>query len=67
MTNYIVLRQDTPDGIWHENGPPVESVSAEAAIRKAVGEVSGTYVAIPVRSFSPITVTVETKKVVKLA
>jgi len=67
MTNYIVLRQDTPEGIWHENGPPVESVSAEAAIRKGVGEVGGTYVAIPLRSWSPVTVTFETKKVVKLA
>lgn len=63
MTGYIVLQQN--GDAWMTNGPPVESASAEAAIRKTI-TAPGTYVAIPVRSFSPVTVTVETREVVKL-
>lgn len=68
MTGYVVLEQDD-SGAWRNAVPPVEAVSAEAAIRKAIdgGGASSTYVAIPVRSFKPVTVTVETKRVVKLA
>jgi hypothetical protein len=53
---------------WMPVGPPVESASAEAAIRKAVdGDKGGTYVAVPLRSWSPIVVKVETTRVLKLA
>jgi hypothetical protein len=74
MTGYVILSKNAVNSVggdnmtWHEAGPPVEAVSAEAAIRKAVGgSDGGTYVAIPVRSFKPLTVTVETKRTVKVS
>jgi hypothetical protein len=77
VTSYCVLREKiTPresqttdlQDVWEVVGPPVESVSAEAAIRKAVdGDKGGTYVAVPVRSWNPIVVKVETTRVLKLA
>lgn len=72
MTAYVVLHQrdvaEQNSGGWFVIGPPVECVSAEAAIRKAVdGDKGGTYVAVPVRSWAPVTVTVETKRTLKLA
>jgi hypothetical protein len=74
VTSYIVLCQSSGDpdierelGNWTVAGPPVEAVSAEAAIRKAVdGDKGGTYVAVPIRSWAPVTVTVETKRTLKL-
>lgn len=78
MTSYLVLQQAAAEpanqassgggraGGWFQVGPAVESVSAEAAIRKVVTDKSGTYVAVPLRSWSPITVTVETKRTLKL-
>jgi len=75
VTAYVVLQQRKSEpnsssasaGGWFIVGPPVESVSAEAAIRKAVdGDKGGTYVAVPVRSWAPVTVTVETKRTLKL-
>lgn len=81
MTAYVVLHKvdlnnkeplatssNSPGEGWSQVGPPVECVSAEAAIRKAVdGDKGGTYVAVPVRSWAPVTVTVETKRTLKLA
>jgi hypothetical protein len=77
VTSYIVLKQKAPSppnqsgdngaGGWFVVGPPVESASAEAAIRKAVdGDKGGTYVAVPLRSWAPIEVKVETTRVLKL-
>jgi hypothetical protein len=78
VTSYICLRQNESQsnsvsgslrpGDWHQIGPAVEAISAEAAIRKAVdGDSGGTYVAVPLRSWAPTTVTVETKRTVKIA
>lgn len=65
MTRYVVLRQDE-SGYWREAGPHTDAVSAEAAVRKAVTDKGGTFVAVPVRSFAPITVEVETKRTLKV-
>jgi hypothetical protein len=48
---------------WTVHARNVEAQGAHAAIRKAVKESdqSQTFVAVPSRSFQPITVTVETK------
>ena len=63
--SYIVLR--LADGDWREHGPRQQARSAHAAIRQALDqEQSGTYVAIPARSFQPVTVTVQTQTVLKL-
>lgn len=60
MTDYIVLARNN-DGCWIE-GPAVEAQSAEAAIRAALdGSASSkAYVAVPARSWKPLTVKVET-------
>jgi hypothetical protein len=65
-TEYIVLRQDVPDGTWKLD-KTVKALSAQAAIRTVVGKptekTNGTYVAVPARSWKPTKVTakVETK------
>jgi hypothetical protein len=67
VTNYQVLRQENAaDHMWSIAGPPVEAVSAEAAIRKAVTDKGGTFVAVPLRSWAPVTVEVLTTRVLKL-
>lgn len=75
MTGYLVLKARDDNAqpgaergpTWDEIGPPVEAVSAEAAIRKAVTDGGGTFAAIPVRSFKPVTVKVETTRKLTLA
>jgi phenylpyruvate tautomerase PptA (4-oxalocrotonate tautomerase family) len=64
-TTYIVLREhDT--GTWIEHAQR-DASSAEAALRKTLGaDQSGTYVAVPARSWKPVTVTTETRTVLKL-
>jgi hypothetical protein len=68
-TEYVVLRQtgigETPRG-WMEQGR-VAATSAKAAIAQAVGETSGTYTAVPARSFQPVTVSVEQKATLKFS
>jgi hypothetical protein len=67
MTDYIILARNN-DGCWIE-GPTVEAASAEAAIRAEVGDGKAgakTYVAVPARSWKPVSVVVETTKRVKL-
>lgn len=70
-SSYVVLCQmgESDSGTFGLIGPKaVPAPSAEAAIRRVAQERgAGTYVAIPVRSFRPVTVEVETQKVVKLA
>lgn len=70
MTSYVVLKKDAriDGGDWQWlQGPTVEALSAEAAVRKAIdGDSGGTFVAIPIRSFQEMTVTVETKRTVKV-
>ena len=75
MTMYRVLQQQTPDGntsttaspstssnLWRVAGPDIEAASPEAAVRKhldGAAKGGGTFVAIPARSFKPLTVAVE--------
>lgn len=66
MTEYVVLRQQ--EGEWEELHR-CEARSATSAIRQLSETVipdapfaGGTYVAIPVRSFQPVTVKLETKQ-----
>lgn len=65
---YALLKQNIdPNGggeSWIRQSN-VEADSARAAIQQAAGD-AGTYVAVPVRSFVPVEVTLETKTVVKL-
>lgn len=61
MTKYVILVLDnaTDPGVWQQVPGHVEASSAARALAAAkVGE--GTYVAVPVRSWKQLTVTVET-------
>jgi hypothetical protein len=66
-TEYHILKLDLASAganeKWTVHARNVEAQGAQAAIRKAVTETdqSQTFVAVPSRSFHPITVTVETK------
>lgn len=70
-TEYKILRRresaESLDGgaPWMEAGT-VEASSAREAIRKSVTE-SGTVVAVPARSWLPLTVSIETKQKVTLS
>jgi hypothetical protein len=70
-TTYIVLRhtnaaENTPGPPhWEVENAAVEASSADAAIRKTI-TLNGRYVAVPARSWKPVTVTTETKTVLKL-
>lgn len=61
-TDYIVLNRDN-SGYWAQE-KTVQARSAEAAIRQIGKE--GTYVAIPQRSWKPVTVRAETQTVLRL-
>jgi hypothetical protein len=63
-TTYIVLRELDNGHDW-EHSWSVDAGSASEAIRKAVTE-SGTYVAVPARSWKPVAVTTETRTILKL-
>lgn len=67
-TKYVVLRQemagDPARGSWHEVTSAAAS-SAEGAIRAVVGKLTekdqaGTFVAVPARSWKPVTVNPQT-------
>jgi hypothetical protein len=62
-TEYVILSKDD-SGLWSDSGKPVKARSAEAAIRSVGAE--GTYVAIPSRSFKPVTVKAEVVTTLKL-
>jgi hypothetical protein len=73
-TTYIVLLRATrPDDVpgsakfvWCEHDT-VEASSAESAIRKAIaGTSGGLFVAVPARSWRPVTVRTETQTVIRL-
>ena len=79
QTSYVVLKKIRstatgasassagPQGtVWEELPSVVEASSAAAAVRASVGEAEGVYVAVPARSWQPVTVKVERKTVVKL-
>jgi len=66
VTKYKILSKDG-SGLWLEHATAVEAGSPDAAIRKHLdGDVDqGTFVAVPLRSFHPVVVTVETKRTVR--
>lgn len=73
-TTYIVLHMKEEMGEqWSLLDPgdaAVEAPNANAAIRKVLSNrpaYSGTYVAVPARSWKPVTVTAETQTVLKIA
>lgn len=62
-TEYLVLERPQPNGAYFPKGT-VSAFSAESAIRKTVEEndlTSGTYVAVPKRSFREVHVKTETQ------
>lgn len=63
MTEYIVLVKD--EGGWTIYGYPVKASSTARAIKAAEPE-EGEYVAIPARSWRPVTVKVEKRDVVTI-
>jgi hypothetical protein len=65
-TTYIVLQQtDAPAPMdWCQVGS-YDAPNADQAIRQAVDR-PGLYVAVPARSWKPVTVTTETRTVLKL-
>ena len=73
-TTYVILRHvDAANPYWQEHGPRQQAVSAEAAIRKAITAATtppypedASFVAVPARSWKPLTVTVETTTRVKI-
>lgn len=74
-TTYIVLRRDDDGGgiavdRWEALETRETASSAEAAIRQALKDTPATahgrYVAVPARSWKPVTVTTETHTIVKL-
>ncbi len=68
MTRYIVFRKGTEDDLWSE-GVTTEARSAKAAVQSALlnSTEGGTFVAVPARSFRPVTVKVETKTALKFS
>ncbi len=73
-TEYIVLRKDEASGRWEDVGRTSQR-SANAAIRMALDPTKpigatiepGTLVAVPARSWKPVTVKVETKTALKFS
>lgn len=76
-TAYIVLRaasaatDDNPNADWRELEGVVRATTAEAAIRAAVTKLDptvqgGTYLAVPHRSYRPVTVSAVQTTVLKL-
>ena len=62
MTLYKILFKD--NGHWEEGYPNVQASSSRAAVRKTVedketSDREGEFLAIPARSFKPVTVKVE--------
>jgi hypothetical protein len=72
-TSYVVLRLNDQTAEWAEPGDRVEAASAHDAIRKHAARTaapmpasSSVYVAVPVRSWKPVTVRAEQTTVLKL-
>lgn len=75
-TDYMILTKSEPDAegkesnLW-EVSAKVTARSAKAAIRSWIDqgpdEPKGTYVAVPARSWQPVTVSTETQKKIKLS
>jgi hypothetical protein len=80
MTEYVVLKENSdplPEDLQNYEFNPrgfhvvhtVEARSATAAVRDWLkdGETEGTFVAVPARSWKPVTVKVETKTALKFS
>ena len=67
MTSYVILCKTVED--WEELAKRVEASSAKAALRTALKgtSINGEYVAIPLRSWHPLKVTVETQQRLKFS
>lgn len=65
-TRYYVMRQGE-DGRWEEYSPDVEATSNIGAVRAANAEDDGQFVAIPHRSWKPLKVTLETKRLFSIS
>lgn len=68
MTDYTILKRDTT-GEWWGEVRYERARSTRAAIAAAITDSNeaGDYVAIPTRSFRPVTVKVETKTALKFS
>jgi hypothetical protein len=74
LTAYHVLKDAGADANYQLVGPNIQARSAQEAIRKFADEgpdrtggvLQGVYVAVPARSWKPVTVAVETKTTIKL-
>jgi hypothetical protein len=68
VTRYVILEHTATEGsnVWIPSGE-VDAVSASAAIKKALDghNEGGEFVAVPARSWKPVTVAVETKTSLK--
>ena len=68
MTEYLILHSHNEDSTWTLIGQ-IEARSAQAAIRERLNGAAqssahygdGTYVAVPARSWQPVSVRTETK------
>jgi hypothetical protein len=68
LTDYVVLKKDG-SGFWSlVSGMDVKARSARSAIREAADrDGEGEYVAIPYRSWRPVSVKVETKTALRFS
>lgn len=57
-TEYLVLGREV-GGSWQEFGRVTATSATQAQRKTAEAEEGGTYVAVPSRSFNPVTFTVE--------
>jgi hypothetical protein len=72
VTHYVILRQqEGTNNIWAQT-TAIEARSARSAIAKALeGDENpysdGTFIAVPIRSWRPVTVKVETKTALRFS
>lgn len=63
-TRYVVLER-SEGGLWKDLAA-IDAHSAEAAVRSYAGDRGGVYVAVPERSWTAYTASVETRRQIKL-
>ena len=72
MTAYVILHQQSPGPSWEEIGQ-TDSRSARSAIKQAIESPTGAppkdgrFQAVPLRSWRPVSVRVETKTALKFS
>jgi hypothetical protein len=66
VTTFVILSRDE-SGYWRQADGYFEAHSAESAVRAYGDKNGGVYVAVPVRSWRPLKVEVETRKQVTVA